>query len=202
MNQKGISLIFVLVIVAILSVLASALFVVSTTDTFIARNSKYSKEAFYAAEAGLRYGERELRQLKSKALINGIYRNGEAGPNYGGHSLGYYFVEPSTVTDPSNPGSGTAIKDMTFCVDGSGSSKTTDNTRKFSVLIANNDPNEVDATGKKAEVDNKLFLRSIGYGPGNSRVILEELVDINEVVVDVSKDQALSSPTGQDKFNK
>ncbi len=198
MNQKGISLIFVLIIVAVLSVLASALFVVSTTDTFVARNAKYSKEAFYAAEAGLRYGERELRQLKSKALINGIYRSGTPGPNYGGSPLGYYFVEPSTVTDPSNLNGVPPIKDKTFCSGASG----TDNVRRFSVLIANNNPNERDATGKKAEIDNKLFLRSIGYGPGNSRVILEEMIDINEVLIDVTKDQALSSPTGQDKFNK
>ena len=197
MNQKGISLIVILIIVAVLSVLASALFVVTTTDTFVARNAKYSKEAFYAAEAGLRYGEKEMQQLKSKALIDGIYRSEDnklKGPKYGDDILGKYFVVPSTVADPSHPEQGHAIKDESFI--------TGDNTRRFSVLIKNNNPYEVDATGKKAEVDGKLFLRSIGYGPGNSKVILEEMIDITSVVIDTSKDQALSSPTGQDKFNK
>ncbi len=197
MNQKGISLIVVLIIAVVLSLLASGLFVITTTDAFTARNYKYSREAFYAAEAGLRYGEKELRQLKSLALINGIYRyEGDdlKGPIYGNERLGKYFVVPSTVADPAHPESGHVIKEETFL---SG-----DKARKFSVLIANNDPNEKDPTGKKAEIDNKLFLRSIGYGPGNSRVILEEMVDINEVVVDTTKDQALSSPTGQDKYNK
>ncbi len=197
MNQKGISLIVVLIIAVVLSLLASGLFVITTTDAFTARNYKYSREAFYAAEAGLRYGEKELRQLKSLALINGIYRSEDdklEGPKYGNEILGKYFVVPSTVADPAHPESGHVISEETFL---SG-----DKARKFSVLIANNDPNEKDPTGKKAEIDNKLFLRSIGYGPGNSRVILEEMVDINEVIVDTTKDQALSSPTGQDKYNK
>ncbi|MBA3029678.1 MAG: hypothetical protein FP816_12855 [Desulfobacteraceae bacterium] len=69
-NEKGIVLIIGLMFIALLSVLAATAYVISTQDSLISANYKYSEQAFNHAEAGVQYGITKLEiALKSGASL-------------------------------------------------------------------------------------------------------------------------------------
>ena len=59
-NDRGVAMIVTMLVVLALSMLATGVVLITTSEVFVTRNEAYGKEAFYAAEAGLRHAERVL----------------------------------------------------------------------------------------------------------------------------------------------
>lgn len=56
-NEKGMALVIVLIFMFILGILGTAIITTSTTELKMSGNHKFRKEAFFATERGLEYGE-------------------------------------------------------------------------------------------------------------------------------------------------
>ncbi len=181
-NNRGVAMIVVLLVVIALSMLASGLILITTTDLFVSRNQAYSKEAFWAAEAGLRHAERVLARFSNKEDVTKLYDRGHDsdcfayGPT--GAPIGYKLY------DLNGTGNWVAGKmdtrpDYGFPND-------------YEVFIANNyGMGEVnpDLSLIEEEHDGIIFVRSVGYSFMHTRRILEEEIQLITPIVDASKDQ-------------
>ncbi len=88
-NDRGIVLILTLMVIMVLSVLATAFLFLSGAEINISRNSKVVTQSFYAAEAGI---DTAINQLPNTAPIP---------PNPG---------DPPVDVDPNNPGAGVVFQ--------------------------------------------------------------------------------------------
>lgn len=144
-NRRGVAMVIVLLIIMALSLLASGVILITTTEVFVTRNEAFGREAFHTAEAGLAHAQRLLRSLNSKDQITAMYQasGAQSGvPIYRGAVIGYKF------TNLSSPVHVIGILDASH---------------RYELYVQNNDPTEVDGTGKPIEADGIFMIRSIGY---------------------------------------
>lgn len=59
-NEKGVTLILVIMIIAVLTLLALGVLFIMSTDQIISKNDRLNKQAFYVAEAGLQEANRRV----------------------------------------------------------------------------------------------------------------------------------------------
>lgn len=166
-NNKGIALIMVLLIVMSLALLASGVFLVTTTEIYVSRNDANSKEAFFIAEAGLHHAERALFTITSVDQIQAMYARGYTGcPSFRNKFIGHQFMS----------GDATPVWIRNDNLDVSGPV-----TRGYQVFIEND---ETDDYGVPLLVENNsvFVIRSVGtvqaYGGMLSRQILEQAYSV------------------------
>lgn len=73
-SQSGIALLLTIMAMLLLSVLAAAIVLLTSTETLIASSFRTSREAFYAAEAVGEWSLRELARMKDDwtSVVNGL----------------------------------------------------------------------------------------------------------------------------------
>jgi hypothetical protein len=179
-NNRGVAMIVALLVVLALSMLATGVVLITTSEVFVTRNEAYGKEAFYAAEAGLRHAERVLRTLNSRDQISSMYQMGGGGQDYAS-------APPNSGTwkeflDPQN-----ANQWVAAVID-------PNSNRRYSVYVVNNDPTERDTSGHSIEADGKFFLRSVGESYMGTRKIMEEEIFLNTPIMDPSQDSFGGGP--------
>lgn len=150
-NQKGIGLIVVLLIVMALALLASAIILFSTTEIFVARNDANAKEALFAAEAGLHHAERVLRTFNSITQIQTMYASyATTTPTFRGIKIGHRFMNGTSWV-------------MNSSLDG---------VRGYEVYVENDELND-SGNPLTTENNNVFLIRSLGIGGLGTRKILE-----------------------------
>lgn len=214
-NRKGVAMVVVLLIIIALSLLASGVVFITTSEIFVTRNDAYAKEAMYAAEAGIRFAERILRKVTSRDMLTDMYLLGYNTTSYQGFSyynpngapagiIGWKLLVPNSGL----PGSWSWASSQL-------AGHELDTYHHYEVYVANNSPLEVDGTGKPMEADGIFFIRSVGYangirsgtGPGQvagagipaSRKILEESIFLKIPLMDTSQDSFGGGPGNQNQ---
>lgn len=174
-NNRGVAMIVTLLVVLALSMLATGVVLITTSEVFVTRNEAYGKEAFYAAEAGLRHAERVLRGLNSRDRISEMYQMSGGAQDFTnappGSSIWKRMLDPqngntwvSAVIDPNT-------------------------NRRYSVYVVNNNwAGEVDSGNLHIEADGRFLIRSVGESYMGSRKILEEEIFLNAPTMDASQD--------------
>ncbi len=89
-KEKGIALITVMLMLAVLTVLAITMFNTSTVESLISSNYRTSKEAFFDADAGVQYA---LARIETDLNNKTIQINDLNDPN--GFDLGYFDLSSS-----------------------------------------------------------------------------------------------------------
>jgi hypothetical protein len=166
-------MIVALLVVLAMSMLATGVVLITTSEVFVTRNEAYGKEAFYAAEAGLRHAERVLYGINSRDRISEMYQMTSGDFPYAPPGSGTWkrFLDPqngnawvAAVIDPNT-------------------------NRRYSVYVLNNNPlEEVDPSGRPIELDGRFVLRSVGESFMGSRKILEEEIFLRAPIMDMSQD--------------
>lgn len=189
-NNRGVVMIIALLIMVALSLLATGVILITTTEVYVTRNEASGKEAFWAAEAGLRHAEQIINSLESLETINSIYQQGydsrcfDYGPEVTGHA-DYNRIGYVLTTD-----AGPVQSDSTF---------SSDPELKYIVFIANNyGVGEVDANGNRIEqeMDGIVLVRAVGNSVGGSRRILEEQFFLESLVYPAASDMKGGGPGG------
>lgn len=150
LNQKGVAMVVVLMVLIGLSLLASALLIITTTDIYVSRNDAYAKEAFFAAEAGLHHAERVLTTITNISTIESMYTDYTDCPQFAGQPLGYKFQTNSGHL-----------------------AETLDGNRRYEVYVENDEIDLVNGGLSKNEQNNSFIIRSVGYSSMGTRAIVE-----------------------------
>jgi Tfp pilus assembly protein PilX len=149
-NEHGVALVISLMFLAILGMLGTTAYVMTSTDLKIGRNYKQSSQAFYNADGGVQYVIATIENdLKNETTV----ANGTA--NILPTTVGAY--EPFTAASPSG-------FNLTF----SNITKVSDSPGVYSFTSTNQNPND----GSKAEID-VLFLK-LDHDPAFDVGILSE----------------------------
>ena len=181
LNNHGVAMIVTLLVVLALSMLATGVVLITTSEVFVTRNEAFGKEAFYAAEAGLRHAERVLRNLNSRDQISQMYQ-------MGGGAQDFPYAPPGSgvwkeMLDPVN---GNAV--IAAVID-------PNTNRRYTVYVVNNNwTEEVDPGGLHIEADGRFYLRSVGQSYMGSRKIMEEEIFLNTPTMDASQDSFGGGP--------
>jgi hypothetical protein len=180
-NDRGVAMIVTLLVVLALSMLATGVVLITTSEVFVTRNEAYGKEAFYAAEAGLRHAERVLRGLNSRDRISDMYQMGGAAQDF-------TYAPPTSgvwkrMLDPQNGNTWvSAVIDP-------------NTNRRYSVYVVNNNwVEEIDSGGLHIEGDGRFYIRSVGESYMGSRKIMEEEIFLNAPTMDASQDSFGGGP--------
>lgn len=183
-NERGVALIMTLAVVIALSLLGSGLILLTTTEVFVTRNEAFGREAFWAAEAGLKHARRVLAEdLGSLNDITRIYQNDGGTAPDSGIALGRHPTLGFTLPSPRT---GVAVAGEL-----AGGGRT-----RYQVFIYNNfGLNELDPNGAvppratMLERDGVVLLRSVGFSALGTRRILEESVFLENIVTDAAHGQ-------------
>jgi len=189
-NNRGVVMLIALLIMVALSLLATGVILITTTEVYVTRNEASGKEAFWAAEAGLRHAEQVINSFNSIEEINSIYQQGydsrcfDYGPEVSGYPdynrIGYVLTADS----------GPVQSDSTF---------SSDPDLKYIVFIANNyGIGEVDSNGNRIEQesDGIVLVRAVGNSVGGARRILEEQFFLERLIYPAASDMKGGGPGG------
>lgn len=174
-EERGIALISVMLLLMLVTALATALAVSGQTETLIARNEQSAAQAEAAAEAGLNYGVQVTinklalwqadgfadSTLAASALLRGPDgASGNAGTDADNFSIEQLFGTPA----PAAP----IAHDVLAGVPNA----------RFIVRLAD-DTGGVGEDGQAlVDVNDKVVVRSTGYGQGNTEVTLEAVLGL------------------------
>lgn len=173
--RRGSALITVILVILVLSIIGIGIAYFTQVEDRISGNDRLVKEGFYAAEAGLRFGERLLQSnASSNNILSTIYQDttrptlNPPGGGFVGHLLNFLPCLPSTgclnqaVPMSAAPGGGNVDQAV------------------FSLYVRNN---VEDPGGEKFESDALTNLISVGViqlaNGGGITKILEEQIQVN-----------------------
>jgi hypothetical protein len=189
-NNRGVVMLVALLIMVGLSLLATGVILITTTEVYVTRNEASGKEAFWAAEAGLRHAERIIDSFDSLEDINDIYQQGfdsrcfDYGPEFAGYPdynrIGYVLTSDA----------GPVQSDSTF---------SNDPYIRYFVFIANNyGAGELDENDLRIEreMDGIVLIRAVGESVGGARRILEEKYFLERLIYPAASDMKGGGPGG------
>ncbi len=156
-TQKGIALITAILMLVVLSVIGIIAVNVTTIGAKITGNTRTSKQAFYMAEAGIE----AARELLRSRIEGGSTVSAELFSVRG---------ENGVLTDSTNVAnfSGTDNDDSPFI------NTTMGNGRYMVYLTNDNEPSG--GVTSLTDTNSQVTLTSFGYGPDNSRVVIQTIV--------------------------
>jgi hypothetical protein len=185
-SEKGMALIGVLLMLILVSALCAALTVGAQTETMATNNQETAAEARAAAEAGLNHAMTvAINQLNASAVgstataaINLML----LGPDGVANTADDGSLEALGVPRP--PATTTLLAGVTY------EARVFDDDNPARGLALTNAEIVRIAENSQANVDNneKLIIRSIGYGPNNTRIMLEALVGVTTLPAIVTND--------------
>ncbi|ABC78214.1 hypothetical membrane protein [Syntrophus aciditrophicus SB] len=161
-DEKGMVLVVALLLIAALAVLGTTAVLTSTTDMKISSNYKTNNEAFFIAEAGAERARELLRNdtadgtetpvselltdlLEARVGSNGTLSDSDAFTNF--YADGAWVSDDVPYISNTNFGSG-----------------------YYRVYLTNNFNDGVTST---ADTDEEVTLTSFGFGPNNSRAVVQ-----------------------------
>lgn len=166
-DERGTSMIFTLLSLGMLTVLGLALTSASLSTLSMATAESETSEALAIADAGIEHGK-QLVLWQEWQTLNVFLQRGDgqgcsfdelAGPPNGAAPAGYPTLAPTPATH-FIPATGRPFGQGSYYV------QLCDNhTREQTLATPNNDPS--------TDVDQTLFLRSVGFGPRGSRAAVE-----------------------------
>jgi Tfp pilus assembly protein PilX len=151
-NERGIALVISLMFLAILSMLGTTAYVMTTTDLSIGRNYQQASQAFYGADAGVQY---VLTTIENDLKNGTTVANGTAN------------ILPTTV-GPSNSTSFTAASPSGFNLTFSNITMVSDSPGIYSFTSTSQNPND----GSKAVID--ILFSKADHDPAFDVGILSE----------------------------
>lgn len=165
-SEKGVALITVLLLLAVVSALTTALAMSGQTEVAMASNEVYYAGARAAAEAGLNRAAEHLNDNVELELLSGA----DGDPNAAGDN----GLVPSIGNGPF-----TLTNEYSYTVqivdDDDPSLYITPLTAAQLAQMGEN------ATGPNVSGNSRLILRATGLGPRNTRVVLQRVIDITTV---------------------
>jgi hypothetical protein len=186
-SQRGVALIFALMVLAFLTVLGGALLTTSTIDIRISDNFKTGVQSLYLAEAGIEQAREFLRvsaSSPSQLLTTAAGNNGVLSTTTDLASLLASDDQPLVPSAPSLRVSGQPLADSSGEVIG-----------RYHVWLRNDS-----ADGMTARIDTNQVLTLVSIGKiGNAQKVME--VTIRKAVFDFD-DPALKTTTGLEDLVK
>ncbi len=178
-NERGSALILVLLVLMMMSALTAALAVNGQTETLISRNQRAGAQAQAAAEAGLNHAVELATTYIFEWNANGF----TIGPEEAVDALllGPDGASGTALTDVDN-GSlaarvGAGIETAEAIPLGTPQSVVAGGVATYEAFILDDDADAPDEDGDLVnDINETLIVRATGYGPDNTKVVLEALI--------------------------
>jgi type II secretory pathway pseudopilin PulG len=156
-NEKGVALVVVIMLIAVLAILGATAIITSSTDIRISGNYKLSNQAFYIAEAGI---ERARAQLRSDMFTNTLSqllaaRVGGGGVLSDSTNIVNFYSNGAFVTD-----------DIPYIA------QTSFGGGNYRVYLTN-DAKTPDTVTSTTDTNLRVTLTAFGQGPNNSFSIVQ-----------------------------
>lgn len=173
-NERGSALVGVLLLLMMMSAMAAALGVSGQTETFVSRNQRSATQATAAAEAGLNHAVElattYIFQWKANELANvdAAIVALLTGPD----------GDPATLADNGSLGTRVGIDATEDIPIGTHLTITAGIDAEYEAFVMDDDATAPDEpTGDPYSDENQtLVVRAIGYGPDDTKVVLEALI--------------------------